>query len=626
MKRCLPLAALVGCVTVLTAFGQQSAIAPKFLLEKESQLKVDNGDVEFKLENGALDIVIKETNKSGYPGVELTPATGKTWDLSPWGHVEVKITNTGKTKAGFNVRIDDDSDWKLNPWNAEPCWLDPGKSKVQKVIFGYSYGNKGYALKSDRVKRLLLFSNKAGAEQSFRLEDIQAAGAAGETPPVDPNSVRIKPVNGVMYSAAKPSPDVVVDASKPGVLAVKPKVGSWNLMDAHNVKVKIRNPGKTAVPATFAVKSGGSSTDAVKADLKPGAEQTVSITFVPKAYWEGVEKLSGTYNGAKPGTGSTFDNVKVTSVAVTGTGAEGLEIREVLADATPVQLPAWVGKRPPVDGKWKMTLDENFDKPIDLNLWNIYAPNYWDKRTHFSKDNLIVKDGKAILHYEKKRGWHNDEEGNTSNVAETDYACGILTTMGKWTQRYGYFEARMKMPRCGGLWPAFWTMPDRGKDKDPTGEKWWLRTDTNKIGNDQIGGMEFDIMEHLTGWGPYRFNSAFHWGGYGKDHKSVGTSNMYVPTDKEGFFTIGFLWEPGYAAFYGNGEMIGSWKNERVTDTPAYLILYMVSGGWANVPLETDKLPVDFVIDYVRVWQRADLASPTDGPQKNNGNPHEMKN
>ena len=41
---------------------------------------------------------------------------------------------------------------------------------------------------------------------------------------------------------------------------------------------------------------------------------------------------------------------------------------------------------------------------------------------------------------------------------------------------------------------------------------------------------------------------------------------------------------------------------------PCYPILYMVTGGWDNSPLDDAQLPADFVIDYVRVWQRKDLA------------------
>src|SRR5439155_17666567 len=117
---------------------------------------------------------------------------------------------------------------------------------------------------------------------------------------------------------------------------------------------------------------------------------------------------------------------------------------------------------------------------LDESKWRIYADNYWDKRSHFSKDNVILGNGVAKLHYEKKTGYHNDDP----NKKQTDYATGFLDTYGKWVQRYGYFEARMKLTSAPGLWPAFWLMPDRGATLGPQ----WKRASTEN------GGMEFDIM------------------------------------------------------------------------------------------------------------------------------------
>ena len=106
-----------------------------------------------------------------------------------------------------------------------------------------------------------------------------------------------------------------------------------------------------------------------------------------------------------------------------------------------------------------MTFDEEFDAPsIDAKKWNIYGPNYWDKASHWSKDNLILGGGVARLRFEKKRGPHNDDPRtrpqNLTGQIESDYACGYLDTYDKWVQRYGYFEARVKLPRVPGLWSS----------------------------------------------------------------------------------------------------------------------------------------------------------------------------
>ena len=645
-------AALAAMMLATTAALAQDApaAAPKFLFDENpahsaGRIVRAHETVAVTPRDGGLDVVVAGSEE-GYPGFSIEPADGKPWDLSPWGHVEALVKNTGEGTLGIHLRVDNAGEWKDSPWNTESVWLKPGEAKALKVIFGYQYGRQpGYKLKPEAVTQVMFFTGKSNKARSFRLEGLQAGGPAGEKPPVNPAHVRETPPGGVIVGAgakfehppkleakgdatADWSPRktvlVAVPAGKKGSATVKPGLGAWHLGPFHEVKVTLRNAGSTPVAPGVRVDSPSGPTDAAVAakPLAPGAETTLTASFVPATSWVGVSDPNQKHNGGVPGTGAKFESNNangVTIVVPETAGGAKLEIVAIVASATPAVLPDWVGKRPPVDGDWKLTLADEFDgDSIDLKLWNIYTSNFWDKRTHFSKDNVILKDGKLILRYERKTGFHNDDPADTSPVAKTDFACGIADTYGKWTQRYGYFEARMKLPTCPGLWPAFWTMPDRGGVNTPEGHKdnpQWKRANT---GN---GGMEFDIMEHLTGWGPYRFNFAFHWDGYGKEHKALGTSNAYVPADKDGFMTIGMLWLPGKAVYYGNGVEIGRWESDRVCTVQSYPILYMVSGGWANVPLDPSKLPADFVIDYIRVWQRADLASPEDGPKPNDGSP-----
>jgi beta-glucanase (GH16 family) len=224
---------------------------------------------------------------------------------------------------------------------------------------------------------------------------------------------------------------------------------------------------------------------------------------------------------------------------------------------------------------------------------------YWDKLSHFSKENVLVGGGAARIRFEKKRGHHNDDP---KNPLVTDYTAAYLVTLGKWTQRYGYFEARMKAPTAPGLWPAFWMMPERGAAAQPPE----IRQDTGR------GGMEFDIYEHLTRWGSNRYNIAMHWDGYGASHKSIGSDRIYFRPDQEGFVTAGLLWLPGLAVYYCNGVEVARWQNPRISSVPSDLMFTLPCGGWDNSPLEDQKLPDDFIIDYVRCWQRRDLASEAD--------------
>jgi len=375
---------------------------------------------------------------------------------------------------------------------------------------------------------------------------------------------------------------------------VLPPMGRWDLRQALQVVVKVHNNGQVPVTPRVRLESNGGATDWVVGNaLMPGQTANVTVPFIPSAPIDLAVKQDG-----KRFTSDACSAITVG--ALHGDTARELRIDAISVGMPPAPaLPSWLGQRPPLPGDWVKTLDEEFDGPtLDSSLWNIYAENYWDKPSHFSKDNVLLGGGVVKLHYEKKRGFHNDDP----KKQQTDYATGYLDTYGKWVQRYGYFEARVKIPDAPGLWPAFWMMPDRGVAAGDQGK----RQDTHNH------GMEFDIMEYLTRWGPYRYNVAMHYDGYEKEHKAIGSDTLYVQPDREGFLTCGLLWTPGLAVYYCNGRELLRWENPRISDVPSDLMFDMVQGGWDNDPIDDARLPADLIVDYVRVWQRKDLASPLD--------------
>ena len=594
MKPAAQILLAVLAVRAVVACADDAAIAPKFLWSaaeaSEPKVVCDKG-VAWEVKDGKIAVAF-EADDAAWPGLTVMPRAG-TWDLSPWGHVEATLSNPGQKPLSVGLRVDNAGDWRLSPWNAENVYLKPGETKVGKVVFGYQYGfKKGYKLDSSKVAAVKVFLNGKGAERRMLVVgDVSAAGGAGETPPVDPARVVVKPRDGVIPGAPL---KVVVD--KAGAVAqLKPKSGYWNLGDWLKVTATVRNTGDVPVtPRMTADSSGGRCSAVAAGPIAPGAIGAVEVCFIPAEPWHAV----GDGRDVKPTGGTKFESNRVRGFFFGAVEAQGeYEVVAVKAGKVVAEIPAWLGRRPPVSGDWVQTLAEEFDgDKLDEGLWSPYSSNFWDKRTHFTRENILFRDGCAVLRYEKKRGPKNDDP----SLGETDYACGILSSFGKWTQRYGYFEARMKLPTKPGLWPAFWTMPDRGPDTP--GEP-WRRNDTHN------GGMEFDIMEYLTAWGPCRFNVACHWDGYGKDHRAIGTSGVYLPADAEGFITVGMLWLPGLWAIYGNGAELARWESARVSDVPAHVFFYMVSGGWANEPLDDDELPDEFQIDWFRVWQRTDLTN-----------------
>ena len=587
-------------------------------------------------------VVTIQPGKADYPGIGLKPA-GKAWDLSAFGHVEAQVVNTGSKELVFILRVDNQGDWHDSPWSTEYTSLKPGQRGTVTVIFGHSYGHQPtYPLNPKEVVNILMFTGKVDAATSFRVESLVAGGPAGEKPAVDPASIRIKPKSGILLGpgatidaktqieTAGPKVSVAADGQSLAVVfpdangeqsvAVKPSAGRWDLRDATEVRVKLKNEGRLPCTPSVQVTSNGGPTDLVTAaaPLAAGAEQEIVVPFAPAVSPKGAPngRKGGFWGGWEnlPGTGIKFTSDTAAAVRITAKhdSEATLLIESITAAAPPAVLPDWLGKRPPVAGDWVKTFDEEFDGPtIDQKKWNIYGPNFWDRASHWTKDNLILEGGMAKFHFEKKRGFHNDNSDpkaipqNLTGQKESDYACGYLDTYGKWVQRYGYFEARVKLPRVPGLWPTFWMMPDRGA---AAGSQ-FSRADT---GN---GGMELDIMEHLTRWGPYRYNVACHWDGYDKDHQAIGSTFNYVQADRDGFITPGLLWTPGSVVMYCNGKKLWQWENSRVSNVPSHFIFEVTTGGWDNNAVDDKQLPADYLIDYVRVWQRKDLASSADGYQ-----------
>ncbi|MDR1191637.1 MAG: glycoside hydrolase family 16 protein [Verrucomicrobiales bacterium] len=624
---------LAGVSTVLAQRGPQLLLD---LNNLEQRVKCSSEQVTVARDGEAFVITI-DPGAEGYPGLDVTPPD-ELWNFGDYGHIEAKVTNLGDKAAALSMRVDDDGDWRSSPWNTESISLKPGESKELKVIFGYAYSfQPSHKLASDRIKRVKLFTGKvpASGQFVFKVEGLQVSGAAGEKPPVKEADIRTVPKdgwllgNGIVVDAEKnlqntgnsngstdgSTVKVVLPAGKPAAAVLyKPEKGRWSLVDYFQVRAKVRNDGKTAVKPQMRVAANASTAWAAAAQpLAPGESCELVVPFAMDYLWQGnadTRKAEKQYEfGSHEVKGVVFGTVE-------GEDERVLTVTEVRAEAPVAVLPEWLGQRPPVtDGEWVQTLNENFDgTSFDENLWRVYGSNYWgdSKRTGFSKSQTFVKDGMAYLRYEKKDIYHNDDE--EKGVKKT-YATGFLESYGKWTQRYGYFEARLKPPVASGLWPAFWLMPDRGVRFAP---EQWKRADT---GN---GGMEFDIYEPLTAWGPHRYNLAWHWDGYGKGHKAIGTSCAYAQTDKDGFLTVGLLWTPGLAVYYCNGKELARLEGERVSSVTSDLMFTLPGGGWAQRLISDDAIregDTDFIIDYVRVWQRKDLASADDGYWNPDGTP-----
>lgn len=611
---CMAAALLLSIETHARNWAKDAEALKFDIKPKNDQVTVIPG----KDDTGEGMVINFAVGSDSYPGVYLRPQGKEFWDLSDFTCVEFKLTYQGEKPTYLTVRVGNEGHWKEKTYNQDARRFKPGDTHLIRVFFGYSHRKAAFPLDTTKVSNLLIFTGKASDGQSILVESIQATKfpvpfkkqitpidgyVMGNPDGKDPAKQYERKNGAAVEGGAEGQPLAITFFGANQSVDIKPAGnGEWNLRDGYKLVAKIKNVGNSNASPQIQVVSGKGKTDIAKPSkpIASGKTEEVILSFIP---------AKPTIVGSKKK--NSFESNKAHAIVISSgdmSGTQKFEIESIQLTAPAITLPTWVGKRPPVKGDWVMTYDESFDaETIDLSKWNIYGSNWYDKISRFSKNNFSLEDGNAVLLFEKKAGPHNDDPNHPRS---NNYSTGYIDTYGKWVQRYGYFEARMKLPDADGLWPAFWLMPDRGLD---AGEQW-------RRANTKDGGMEFDIMEHLSGWGPYRFTTAYHYDGYDDDHKAAG-AGAYTAHDKEGYITTGLLWLPGLAVVYNNGKEISRWETDRISTVESNIIFTFVAGGWDNTGLNDKQLPAEFEIDYVRAWQRTDLASDVDGVQSTQWTP-----
>src|SRR4029450_6042357 len=70
----------------------------------------------------------------------------------------------------------------------------------------------------------------------------------------------------------------------------------------------------------------------------------------------------------------------------------------------------------------------------------------------YVSDACQVRDGVLRISAEKRRAFYAG--------IEREFTSGLMTTFEKFSQRYGWFEVRCRVPRGRGFWPTFWLLPE----------------------------------------------------------------------------------------------------------------------------------------------------------------------
>jgi beta-glucanase (GH16 family) len=258
---------------------------------------------------------------------------------------------------------------------------------------------------------------------------------------------------------------------------------------------------------------------------------------------------------------------------------------------------------PPPPTQWNIVWSDEFNQPDGSSpnpvKWDYdiggggYGNNELESYTSRT-NNARIQDGQLVIEADQ------ETYTGTDNIMR-NYTSARMKTQGKWSWTYGRIEARIKIPRGQGIWPAFWA----------------LGTDIGSAGWPTCG--EIDIMEnigktsdqgtdHGTIHGPQSPGPDYNYGsGVGGTYTLSGGAaladdfHIYAvewTTNQIKWFLDTHQYFTATAASLPAGA---TW----VFTQPQFILLNVAVGGnWPGNPDVTTVFPQQMLVDYVRVYEQ----------------------
>lgn len=210
--------------------------------------------------------------------------------------------------------------------------------------------------------------------------------------------------------------------------------------------------------------------------------------------------------------------------------------------------------------------------------WIAHTPWYGDFGDALftdPQDDFPFTADNGILRIEARKG----EDGT--------WRSGLLSSVDPETdgfsQTYGYFEARMKLPDGPGVWPAFWLGTNEARDrKEP--------------------GIEVDVLEYY-GHAPDEFQSALHvWFKTEPASSDSKLARHKVPSGSltQEFHTYGVDVREDSITYYLDRQPIRQELTPDELKAPLFPLVNLALG--SGFPIEETPNPSFLYVDYVHVY------------------------
>jgi beta-glucanase (GH16 family) len=234
---------------------------------------------------------------------------------------------------------------------------------------------------------------------------------------------------------------------------------------------------------------------------------------------------------------------------------------------------------------YRLTFNEDFDT-LDVSAvgpgtrWIAHTPwfgDFGDAQFADPTPGFPFTTNDGLLRIEARKG------------ADGKWRSGLLASVDPnnvgFSQQYGYFEMRAKLPAGPGLWPAFWldSLVPKGLT-DPS--------------------LEVDVLEH-HGHLPNLYESFVTvWPKVNPEQRRAERNVAYVESGSlyQDFHTYGASVEPDWIVIYRDRAEI--WRTKTPPDHRHKLMILLnlaLGSGW---PIDQTPSPSYMYVDYVRAYQR----------------------
>jgi hypothetical protein len=235
---------------------------------------------------------------------------------------------------------------------------------------------------------------------------------------------------------------------------------------------------------------------------------------------------------------------------------------------------------------YRLTFDEDFRGPLSVSARG--PGTRWIAHTPYSGDfgDAGFADPEKDFPFTVKDGILQIEARKVGDKWRSGLLCSVDPKGDGFSQKFGYFEMRAKLPKGLGTWPAFWLM-GVPQLKEPRDKK-------------TIAQIEIDVVEHY-GVGPNALHTTLHLWGPGYFHWAEGDTSI-VTGMTDDFHTYGVLVEEDFITFFFDGVELRKDKTPEGAKVPLYLMVDLaLGGGW---PIDRTPDPSHLLVDYVRAYAK----------------------